>query len=334
MSKNPRSTFYWKDWRNDENLRLCSYAARGLWMELLCLMAQGDRYGYLELAGKPLSNEQIARLTGGSTDEVERLMRELIAAGVPDLDRSRRILNRRMVREEHRRKEAVKNGKKGGPKAWKKRPDGQPVSTGKQKKKPQGVNPPLNPGVGSGVDPPYTPKPLTTTSSTTATGPPSPEPQGRNGAAPPDAAPDAAIAVIAAFDDARARAFGEEQRRPWPHADDRVWAERWLEAGAPPELLEAVFAEVMARKQARDPDDPPSSLSYCDGAVRKALRPARGGAASALPGPGPPDLSRYTDEEIRAAREKNFREHGIWNEKWGPRPDEHGGTKRAAKPKS
>jgi len=43
--------FFWSDWRGDEALALCSFAARGVWMELLALMARSERPGYLLING-------------------------------------------------------------------------------------------------------------------------------------------------------------------------------------------------------------------------------------------------------------------------------------------
>ena len=39
MSGTKASTFFWSDWRSDTNLQLCSYGAKGLWMDLLGIMA-------------------------------------------------------------------------------------------------------------------------------------------------------------------------------------------------------------------------------------------------------------------------------------------------------
>jgi hypothetical protein len=56
--------FFWADWSNDTALRLCSIPARGLWMEMLCLMAQGDPYGVLTVKGRAPSMAELRQLCG------------------------------------------------------------------------------------------------------------------------------------------------------------------------------------------------------------------------------------------------------------------------------
>jgi hypothetical protein len=100
VAKMPFMKFFPKDWLGDERLRLCSVAARGLWIDLLCLMHSAPRRGYLQTAtGTPLPLEQIARMAGCSTDEASRLLRELTDSGVCDCNEHGAVYSRRMVRE-------------------------------------------------------------------------------------------------------------------------------------------------------------------------------------------------------------------------------------------
>lgn len=107
------SKFWWADWRNDPALQTCSLAARGLWMEMLALMFQSERRGYLLVAGRNPSNVMLARLAGATENEVENLLAELENAGVFRRDRHNCIWNKRMVHDERDRKAAQKNGEKG-----------------------------------------------------------------------------------------------------------------------------------------------------------------------------------------------------------------------------
>jgi hypothetical protein len=66
--KRPSFQFYPADWRNNLKLRLCSEAARGAWMDVLCLMHDSEEYGVLR---SPLRD--IARAGGLPL----RLLREL-----------------------------------------------------------------------------------------------------------------------------------------------------------------------------------------------------------------------------------------------------------------
>lgn len=108
------SKFFWSDWRSDPGLRACGYAARGLWMDMLAIMAEAEPIGYLVLGGQPISIEALARITGGLTPEVKTLADELARNGVYSVDRHERIFSRRMVREAKKAQTAQKNGKMGG----------------------------------------------------------------------------------------------------------------------------------------------------------------------------------------------------------------------------
>ena len=57
--KRPSFQFYPADWRNNAKLRRCSEAARGSWIDVLCLMHDSDEYGVLRW---PLAD--IARASG------------------------------------------------------------------------------------------------------------------------------------------------------------------------------------------------------------------------------------------------------------------------------
>jgi hypothetical protein len=85
-------------------LRLCSMAARGLWIEMLAIMGISDRYGYLQIGGKMITEEQLAVMAGCSLKECIKLMAELESNGV----------FRRMAREHIAYELAAANGKKGG----------------------------------------------------------------------------------------------------------------------------------------------------------------------------------------------------------------------------
>ena len=108
------SKFFWSDWQAEPTLRRCSLAARGLWMEILCLAAQAEPVGYLVKDGEPLDIDRLARSVGARISEVERLLDELEVEGVFSIDRRDRIYSRRMVRDAKLRAAAVKSGKRGG----------------------------------------------------------------------------------------------------------------------------------------------------------------------------------------------------------------------------
>ncbi|MGX1096530.1 hypothetical protein [Amorphus sp. MBR-141] len=114
MSGNPWGKFFWNDWETDPALRLCSLAAQGLWMRVLCVCAKANPKGYLVAAGRSLSPADMARLVGSSEQEIETLLSELASNGVFSRDAKGRIYSRRMVRDEKKSRIARKNGKEGG----------------------------------------------------------------------------------------------------------------------------------------------------------------------------------------------------------------------------
>ena len=114
MAKLPAFQFYPGDWMKDPSLRSCSYAARGLWTDMLCLMFENDRRGYLQLNGNPVSTAALARMTGGAEEEVSRLLQELESSGVFSRTAHGMIYSRRQVRDEDKRQKCAEAGKLGG----------------------------------------------------------------------------------------------------------------------------------------------------------------------------------------------------------------------------
>lgn len=108
MSGTVWTKFYWNDWLSDPGLRRSSLAARGLWIDLLCVMAQHDPIGFLATRGEALSISDVARMTGISETDASTLMGELDRNGVFSRDRNGRIYSRRMVRDAKRSSEGRK----------------------------------------------------------------------------------------------------------------------------------------------------------------------------------------------------------------------------------
>ena len=76
-------TFFPADWLAAEDVRLVSYAARGLWIDMLCIMARASKCGMLvEPNGSKCSSKTLANLRGGTEAEVDGLLAELEAKGV------------------------------------------------------------------------------------------------------------------------------------------------------------------------------------------------------------------------------------------------------------
>jgi hypothetical protein len=108
------SKFCWRDWQNDEALQMCSLAAQGLWMRLLCLAHASEPVGHVLINGKRPTSDQIAFLVRSPRDQVEMLLRELEDAGVFSKTKGGVMFSRRMVRDAQVSETARENGKKGG----------------------------------------------------------------------------------------------------------------------------------------------------------------------------------------------------------------------------
>lgn len=110
----PFLKFFTSDWRSDPRLRMCSPAARGLWIELICLMHEAMPYGHLRVHGQPPNEAQLASLTGIREAELPDLIAELELHGVFSRTREGVIYSRKLVRMAAKSAKARKNGKAGG----------------------------------------------------------------------------------------------------------------------------------------------------------------------------------------------------------------------------
>lgn len=111
--KRPAFQFYPADWRKDMALQSCSVAARGLWVDMLCIAHECEPYGHLTVNGKPMTAAQIGRHTGLAQRECEKLLQELADAGVSSTTDDGVIFSRRMVRDEDLRNRRAEGGKAG-----------------------------------------------------------------------------------------------------------------------------------------------------------------------------------------------------------------------------
>jgi hypothetical protein len=129
-SRKPWIKWYTRDWRGDPPLRMCSFAARGLWIDLLSLMAESRAFGFLLIEGVIPTHRQIAGLLGGSEKDIAKLIKELgdanvysitghtmpddVSSLIPDDMPDGVMLSRRMVRDKAKAVADSENGKGGG----------------------------------------------------------------------------------------------------------------------------------------------------------------------------------------------------------------------------
>jgi hypothetical protein len=107
MGKLPWFAFYPNDWLTD-GVSQCSLAAQGLWLRLMIVMHRySERYGFLEMDGKAISEERAAIMCGATLTEYQDLMSELKAAGVPSFTAANVLFSRRMVRDSRKREKTA-----------------------------------------------------------------------------------------------------------------------------------------------------------------------------------------------------------------------------------
>lgn len=110
--KRPAFQFYPADWRNDAGLKLCSLSARGLWIEMICIMHAAEPYGHLCAAGRPLDTRDLSKLVGESERDVKKWLDELVRNNVCSSEEGA-IISRRMVRDESLRERRAAGGEAG-----------------------------------------------------------------------------------------------------------------------------------------------------------------------------------------------------------------------------
>jgi uncharacterized protein YdaU (DUF1376 family) len=110
----PWDKWYWQDYLSDTGLQLCSLAAQGLWMQMLCAMARAKNKGYLLDGEKQMESKTLAKLARSTVEEIEPLVQELRDHQVFSETDDGVIFNRRMVREADLSEKRSKAGAKGG----------------------------------------------------------------------------------------------------------------------------------------------------------------------------------------------------------------------------
>lgn len=112
--RNPWMKFYPSDWRGSTSLKLVSMAARGLWIEMICIMHEAEPYGHLMHKDRKLGAKELAALVGAQVDQVSEWLQELTDCGVVETKRNGVLFSRRMENDEIKRIRASEHGKKGG----------------------------------------------------------------------------------------------------------------------------------------------------------------------------------------------------------------------------
>jgi uncharacterized phage protein (TIGR02220 family) len=120
--QNPWTKWYWQDWCADAGLRSSSLAAKGLWMDILSIMARSKKKGFLLDGERPMDIKTLAKFTGETMEIVAGLLMELCEHAVFSTTEDGIIFNRRMVRDSEISDIRAMSGRRGG----------RPKKTGKQ----------------------------------------------------------------------------------------------------------------------------------------------------------------------------------------------------------
>jgi len=93
---------------------MCSAAARGVWIDLLCHAFKCEERGVFRSNGKQWGSKEVAALCGITEPEAEAALKELVSTGTAETMPDGTVYNRRMVADEKQRRCKVEAGRKGG----------------------------------------------------------------------------------------------------------------------------------------------------------------------------------------------------------------------------
>jgi hypothetical protein len=89
-------------------------AEKGIWIDLLCHMMQAEPYGHLAVNGKPMEDDDAARLCGTDKGTYKGCLKRLEDLGVSSRTEAGVLFSRRLVRDHEAYQQAAENGRKGG----------------------------------------------------------------------------------------------------------------------------------------------------------------------------------------------------------------------------
>jgi hypothetical protein len=115
FDERPAFQFYPKDWLSDLGLQACSYAAKGLWIDILCFMWFAPARGCVEA-------KAIQNVSKKSAKEFNKTLKELIDKGVCEYVENKYVLCRKMHREYHQAKAISKKRSMAAHARWNAKP--------------------------------------------------------------------------------------------------------------------------------------------------------------------------------------------------------------------
>lgn len=120
----PSFQFYPDDWIAETGLRLCSLNAKGLWIEMLCIMFYNKPRGLLIANGLQIDNKMLAKILGEKEESIASSVQELegykVFSRLPDSTIYSRRMYNQSLQEAYLKEIRSEAGKKGMEKRWKK----------------------------------------------------------------------------------------------------------------------------------------------------------------------------------------------------------------------
>jgi hypothetical protein len=112
--KQPWIKFYHRDWLAEASLRSLSARDRGVWIDLLCVMAAAEPYGTLSIAGRPMTDEEAARVIGVGLEDYQAAIQRLESAGTLSRNTDGAVISRRLIRDYQYHEQRRRCGSRGG----------------------------------------------------------------------------------------------------------------------------------------------------------------------------------------------------------------------------
>jgi hypothetical protein len=114
----PADLWYWDDWFSSFDVRSCSAAVRGIWVDMLGVMSRANIKGSLTINGRQADSKDLAKITGDPIDIVNSAIKELERNHVFSRLKDGTIFNRRMYDLGELSRLRSKAGSKGGKTRW------------------------------------------------------------------------------------------------------------------------------------------------------------------------------------------------------------------------
>lgn len=97
----------WSAWHSEKGLQLCPLDARGLWFEMLGIMAQAKPKGCLVSNGKQIKLKALARLVSSNVSSVSNALSDLEKHGIFSRLEDGTIYCRRVYKKKEEKEEAI-----------------------------------------------------------------------------------------------------------------------------------------------------------------------------------------------------------------------------------